>query len=111
LFSKPAHNHFNIMDYSRYNTLAVSRRGPDSTVLDIQMRAINGKLPTAGHEGHRELAQIWRDVGADETVRCAVLRGEGQGFPAAATWRWSRHGRQFRSAHASGRKRATSSTT
>ena len=68
------------MDYSRYQTLAVTRRGPEDTVLDIQMRALNGKLPTAGHDGHRELAQIWRDLGADETVRCAVLRGEGRGF-------------------------------
>ena len=68
------------MDYSRYQTLTVTRRGPEDTVLDIQMRALNGKLPTAGHDGHRELAQIWRDVGADETVRCAVLRGEGRGF-------------------------------
>jgi enoyl-CoA hydratase len=74
------HNHFAIMDYSHYQTLAVSRRGPGNAVLDIQMRALNGKLPTAGHEGHRELARIWRDVGADETVRCAVLRGEGAGF-------------------------------
>jgi len=68
------------MDYSRYQTLAISRRGPGGTVLDIQMRAANGKLPTAGHEGHRELAQVWRDVGADDSVRCAVLRGQGQGF-------------------------------
>ncbi len=68
------------MDYSSYRTLAITRRGPDGTVLDIQMRALNGKLPTAGHDGHRELAQIWRDVGADDTVRCAVLRGEGLGF-------------------------------
>ena len=68
------------MDYSRYETLAITRRGPDDSVLDIQMRALNGKLPTAGHEGHRELAEIWRDVGADDTVRCAVLRGEGLGF-------------------------------
>jgi enoyl-CoA hydratase len=68
------------MDYASYQTLTVTRRGPDSTVLDIQMRALNGKLPTAGHEGHRELAGIWRDVSADESVRCAVLRGEGQGF-------------------------------
>jgi enoyl-CoA hydratase len=44
------------------------------------MRALNGKLPTAGHEGHRELAEIWRDVSADDSVRCAVLRGEGLGF-------------------------------
>ena len=68
------------MDYSSYQTLAVTRRGPDSSVLDIQMRALNGKLPTAGHAGHRELAQIWRDASADESVRCAVLRGDGRGF-------------------------------
>jgi enoyl-CoA hydratase/carnithine racemase len=69
-----------MMNYSTYHTLAISRRGPDDSVLDIQMRALNGKLPTAGHEGHRELAQIWRDVAADDSVRCAVLRGEGLGF-------------------------------
>ncbi|NDE42192.1 MAG: enoyl-CoA hydratase, partial [Betaproteobacteria bacterium] len=27
------------MDYSRYQTLNISRRGPNQTVLDIQMRA------------------------------------------------------------------------
>jgi enoyl-CoA hydratase len=68
------------MDYSRYATLAISRRGPGNSVLDIQMKALNGKLPTAGHAGHAELAEIWRDVGADPAVRCAVLRGEGLGF-------------------------------
>jgi len=68
------------MDYSRYSSLNVTRRGPDDSVLDIQMKAQNGKLPTAGHEGHADLAEIWRDVGADATVRCAVLRGEGLGF-------------------------------
>ncbi|MBS0318024.1 MAG: enoyl-CoA hydratase/isomerase family protein [Proteobacteria bacterium] len=71
-------------DYQRYRTLAITRRGPviqgQGSVLDIQMRAANGKLPTAGHDGHFELAEIWRDVGADDSVRCAVLRGEGQGF-------------------------------
>jgi enoyl-CoA hydratase len=72
------------MDYAHYKTLQISRRGPQQDglgqVLDIQMKALNGKLPTAGHEGHRELCEIWRDVGADDSVRCAVLRGEGQGF-------------------------------
>src|SRR5207253_7756756 len=68
------------IDYGRYETLAISRRGPADSVLDIQMKAANGKLPTAGHAGHRELAEIWRDVGADDSVRCAVLRGEGLGF-------------------------------
>lgn len=68
------------MDYSHYKTLNIARRGEGGAVLDIQMKAANGKLPTAGHEGHKELAGIWRDVGADDSVRCAVLRGEGQGF-------------------------------
>jgi enoyl-CoA hydratase len=72
------------LDYSAYNTLRISRCGPIvdglGSVLDIQMRALNGKLPTAGHQGHRELCDIWRDVGADDSVRCALLRGEGQGF-------------------------------
>ncbi|NPC58772.1 enoyl-CoA hydratase/isomerase family protein [Caenimonas sp. S4] len=68
------------MDYQRYQTLHITRRGPEDSVLDIQMRALNGKLPTAGHAGHRELTEIWRDVGADDSVRCAVLRGEGLGF-------------------------------
>ena len=68
------------MDYSRYTTLNISHRGPDNSVLDIQMKALNGKLPTAGHAGHAELAEVWRDVSADTSVRCAVLRGEGLGF-------------------------------
>jgi enoyl-CoA hydratase len=68
------------MDYSRYQSLSISRRGPQDSVLDIVMRAANGKLPTTDHVGHRELAEIWRDVSADDSVRCAVLRGEGMGF-------------------------------
>ena len=68
------------MDYGHYRTLSISRRGEAGAVLDIQMRAANGKLPTAGPDGHRELAEIWRDVAADDSVRCAVLRGEGMGF-------------------------------
>ena len=59
------------MDYSHYRTLAITRRGASDAVLDIQMRATNGKLPTAGHDGHRELAEIWRDLAADDSVRDA----------------------------------------
>ena len=68
------------VDYSRYQTMNISRRGPDGTVLDLQMKAKNGKLPTAGHDGHWELAEIWRDIDKDESVRAVVLRGEGMGF-------------------------------
>lgn len=76
------------VDYTRYQTLEITRRGPlvngTPCVLDIRMRADgpggNGKLPTAGHEGHWELSEIWRDVGRDDSVRAAVLRGSGMGF-------------------------------
>ncbi len=72
------------VDYSQYKSLRITRRGANQTVLDIQMRADgpggNGKLPTAGHNAHWELAEIWRDVSRDDTVRAAVLRGEGLGF-------------------------------
>jgi enoyl-CoA hydratase len=68
------------IDYTLYQTLNITRRGVDGAVLDIQMKALNGKLPTAGHAGHSELTEIWRDVGSDESVKVAVLRGEGLGF-------------------------------
>jgi enoyl-CoA hydratase len=68
------------VDYSPYQTLNITRRGAEGCVLDIQMKATNGKLPTAGHAGHSELTEIWRDVSRDDSVKVAVLRGEGQGF-------------------------------
>jgi len=100
------------MDYSHYQTLNISRRGPGETVLDIQMKAANGKLPTAGHDGHRELAQVWRDVAGDDSVRCAVLRGEGQGFSGGGDLGLVQDmAADFEVRSASGRKRATWSTT
>ena len=70
--------------YQKYQTLHITRRGKDNAVLDIQMRADgpggNGKLPTSGHAGHWEWSEIWRDVGADDSVHAAVLRGDGMGF-------------------------------
>jgi enoyl-CoA hydratase len=68
------------IEYTAYQTLNITRRGVDGAVLDIQMKALNGKLPTAGHAGHSELTEIWRDVGSDDSVKVAVLRGEGLGF-------------------------------
>lgn len=68
------------VDYSLYQTLNITRRGQDGCVLDIQMKATNGKLPIAGHAGHEELSEIWRDVSRDDSVKVAVLRGEGMGF-------------------------------
>ena len=68
------------IDYSRYNTFNITRRGANDSVLDLQMKAKNGKLPTAAHDGHWELSEIWRDIDQDDSVRAVVLRGEGMGF-------------------------------
>ncbi len=68
------------VDYGRYQTFNITRRGQAGCVIDLQMKAKGGKLPTAGHDGHWELAEIWRDVSRDDSVRVAVLRGEGLGF-------------------------------
>jgi enoyl-CoA hydratase len=35
-------------DYTSYQTLNITRRGAGGCVLDIQMKASNGKLPTRG---------------------------------------------------------------
>ena len=42
------------IDYSAYTTLSITRRGPRDSVLDIHRKALNGKLPTAGHAGHED---------------------------------------------------------
>ena len=65
--------------YAAYERLAV-RRHPEG-VLEIVMGA-PGKLSTADHVLHRELAEIWRDVDTDPETRVAILRGEGKGFSA-----------------------------
>ncbi len=65
--------------YAHYKTLNFAEH-PEG-VLEVIMGA-PGKLATADHTGHRELAQVWRDIGDDPEVRAVVLRGEGKGFSA-----------------------------
>ena len=65
------------MGYERYKTLRFSRPAPG--VLEILMGE-EGKLATAGMDGHRELGEVWRDVDADPETRVAILRGLGKGF-------------------------------
>jgi enoyl-CoA hydratase len=65
--------------YTRYERLAIKRH-PEG-ILEIVMGA-PGKLSTADHVLHRELAEVWRDVDADPEARVAILRGEGKGFSA-----------------------------
>lgn len=65
--------------YEHYTTLTFAEH-PES-VLEVVMGR-PGKLATADHDGHRELARVWRDIGDDSEVRAVVLRGEGKGFSA-----------------------------
>jgi enoyl-CoA hydratase len=64
---------------AKYTSLRFQRH-PDG-VLEIIMGA-PGKLSTADHNMHRELADVWRDVDADAETRVAIIRGEGKGFSA-----------------------------
>ncbi|MEN9762675.1 MAG: hypothetical protein RI906_2501 [Pseudomonadota bacterium] len=65
--------------YAHYKTLTFIEH-PEG-VLEVVMGS-PGRLATADHTGHWELARIWRDIGDDEAVRAVVLRGEGKGFSA-----------------------------
>jgi enoyl-CoA hydratase len=65
--------------FAKYTSLRFQRH-PDG-ILEIIMGA-PGKLSTADHTMHRELADVWRDVDADAETRVAIIRGEGKGFSA-----------------------------
>ena len=67
------------MPYENFRTLKFSR--PQAGVLEIVMGE-EGKLNAAGHDMHRELALVWRDVDADPETRVAIIRGIGKGFSA-----------------------------
>ncbi len=67
------------MTDDRYQRLELTR--PEKGILVITMNRPE-RLNAADEVMHRELAQIWRDVDADDTVSVAVLRGEGRGFSA-----------------------------
>jgi enoyl-CoA hydratase len=48
-------------------------------VLEVTMSA-PGRLNAVGHEGHRELAEVWTTIDRDPEVRVAIIRGEGGVF-------------------------------
>jgi enoyl-CoA hydratase len=69
--------------YAGYEALALRRH--DHGILEIVMgadRSANGKLSTADHRMHRELATIWADIDKDPDTRVAIIRGEGKGVSA-----------------------------
>src|SRR5437868_759156 len=68
------------MDYSEYRELRIRRLEPG--ILEIVMRAEEGKLSVTTARMHGEMARVWLDVDRDPETRVAILRGEGRGFSA-----------------------------
>ena len=68
------------MDYSEYKELKMRR--VEAGILEIVMRAEEGKLSVTTARMHAEMARVWLDIDRDPEVRVAILRGEGRGFSA-----------------------------
>jgi enoyl-CoA hydratase len=64
--------------YAGYTRLRIER--PDPKVLRIVMD--NGRMNSADHAMHAELARIWKDLDQDPTVNAAILTGAGKVFSA-----------------------------
>jgi enoyl-CoA hydratase len=65
--------------YARFASLQVDR--PADGILRIVMSS-PGRLNAAGHDMHRDLAEIWTEVDRDPATRVAVVRGAGEHFSA-----------------------------
>src|SRR5438046_2783305 len=63
--------------YAHYRTLKISR--PEPGILEIGMGE-EGKLAVADATGHRELADVWREIDADPQTSVVIVRGVGKGF-------------------------------
>jgi enoyl-CoA hydratase len=69
----------NIADpYASYTKLRIERPAPK--VLRIVMD--NGRMNSADHAMHSELARIWEDVDQDPDINTAILTGAGKVFSA-----------------------------
>ena len=65
--------------YAHYKSLKFGR--PRPRILEVILSK-PGKLNALDADGHRELAEVWRDIDRDPDVSVAVLRGDGGVFSA-----------------------------
>lgn len=65
--------------YAHYTALKFNR--PRPRVLEVIM-STPGRLNALDATGHREIAEVWRDIDRDPETSVAVLRGEGGAFSA-----------------------------
>jgi len=66
-----------LQPYDHYQALKFNR--PERGILEIIMSA-PGRLNALDRTGHREMAEVWRDVDRDEETSVVLLRGEGGAF-------------------------------
>jgi len=65
------------MDFTKFTALQF--RMHEGGVLEIIL-SNEGKLNSADHRMHYELAYVWREIDASDEVRAVLVRGEGRGF-------------------------------
>jgi len=65
--------------YSHYKALKFAR--PRPRILEVIL-CNPGRLNALDGDGHRELAQVWREIDGDPDTSVALLRGEGGNFSA-----------------------------
>lgn len=65
--------------YANYTSLKFNR--PESGVLEVILSAPK-KLNALDAGGHRELAEVWRDIDRDPDTSAVLLRGEGGNLSA-----------------------------
>jgi enoyl-CoA hydratase/carnithine racemase len=65
--------------YAHYTELKFAR--PRPRVLEVILSK-PGKLNALGEAGHREIAEVWRDIEKDDDTAVVLLRGEGGAFSA-----------------------------
>ncbi|HJU70653.1 MAG TPA: enoyl-CoA hydratase/isomerase family protein [Paucimonas sp.] len=69
--------------YDKYSALQLHHHA--GGILEIVMGArpaLSGTLSAFDHRLHCELSEIWRTLDQDDSVRVALIRGEGRGFSA-----------------------------
>jgi enoyl-CoA hydratase len=63
--------------YAQFDSLRITR--PEPHLLEI-LTSTPGKLDAAGHEMHRDLANVWVAIDRDPDTRVVVVRGAGKAF-------------------------------
>lgn len=65
--------------YGNYKALKFNR--PEPGILEVII-SNPGKLNALDHQGHKEIAEVWRDVDKDDETSVILLRGEGGTYSA-----------------------------